>query len=220
VGFVGLSEAKVPFRRLHCHDDIEVSVNEYHPVTAMFAGERLVLPPDYLVVFWAARPHGPIETTPGGWAHGVHVPLPWVLQWRLPPALMQPLLAGRVLLDPPGHRPATDLALAKNWARWMQQDSGEAKRIVLLEVEARLRRLAIDLAARRSIEQGAGQPLPHSAGAPGRFEKMATLIARHFHEPLLVRDVAEAVRMAPPAAMRLFRQFSGLTIHEFLMHIG
>ena len=43
------------------------------------------------------------------------------------------------------------------------------------------------------------------------------LIARHFHEPLLIRDIAEAVQMKPPAAMRLFRQFSGITIHECLM---
>ena len=65
----------MPFRRLHCHDDIEIGVNEHHPVTAIFGGERLVLPPNYLVVFWAARPHGPIETTPGGWADGIHIPL-------------------------------------------------------------------------------------------------------------------------------------------------
>ena len=146
-GLTGISEAKAPFRRLHCHDDIEVSVNEHHSVVAMFGGERLVLPPDYLVVFWAARPHGPIETTPGGWAHGVHLPLPWVLQWRLPAAPTRPLLAGTVLLDPPGKRPASDLELIKDWVRLLQSKSPESQDVVLLEVEARLRRLAIDLAA-------------------------------------------------------------------------
>jgi AraC family transcriptional regulator, melibiose operon regulatory protein len=215
-GFMWHSEPKVPFQRLHCHDDIEIGVNEHHPVTAIFGGERLVLPPNYLVVFWAARPHGPIETTPGSWAHGIHIPLPWILQWRLPAVLMQPLLAGRVLLDAPDERPATDLALMKNWVHLMQQDSGEAKRIVLLEVESRLRRLAIDLAARKSAAQSAAQP-PHSSGALGRFEKMATLIARHFHEPLLIGDIADAVQMKPAAAMRLFRRYSGITIHECLM---
>jgi AraC family transcriptional regulator, melibiose operon regulatory protein len=215
-GFVYHSEAKVPFRRLHCHDDVEIGVNEHHPVTAIFGGERIVLPPNYFVVFWAARPHGPIETVPGSWAHGVHIPLPWVLQWRLPQSLMQPLLAGQVILDPPGERPAADLELMKDWVRLMREDTGESKRIVLLEVESRLRRLAIDLAARKSAEQPA-HPLPHSSGALGRFEKMATLIARHFREPLAVADIATAVQMKPPAAMRLFRQFSGITIHHCLM---
>ncbi len=35
-GFAGHSEAKVPFHRLHFHDDIELGVNEHHPVVAMF----------------------------------------------------------------------------------------------------------------------------------------------------------------------------------------
>ena len=132
-------------------------------------------------------------------------------------ALMQPLLAGRVILDQPGPRPAADLELMKNWVGLMQQDSGEAKRIVLLEVEARLRRPGDRSGARETANQPATQPLPHSSGALGRFEKIAMLIARHFHEPLLIRDIAEAVHMKPPAAMRLFRQFSGMTIHECLM---
>ena len=215
-GFRGYSEAKVPFRRLHSHDDIEVSINEYQPVVAIFGEARITLPPDHLVVFWAARPHGPIETTPGGWAHSIHLPLSWFLQWQLPTALMRPLLAGRVLLDAPAVRPAADLELVKNWVSLMQQDSEECHRIVLLEVEARLRRLAIDLVAREGGPKSAAEPIVPSRGSLGRFEKMATLIARHCREPLSIEDIAEAVHMKPPAAMRLFRKFSGMTLHECL----
>ena len=214
---MGLSEAKVPFIRLHCHDHIEVSINEHAPVVAMFGGERIVLPPNHLVVYWAARPHGPIETAPGGWAHGIHIPLAWALQWRLPTVLMRALFAGRVIRDPPADRPAADLELLKNWVRLLGQDTEESRRIVLLEAEARLRRLAMDLTARESLQQPAVEPPPHSRGALGRFEKMATLIARHFHEPLLVQDIAEAVHLAPDSAMRLFRKFSGITLHEYLL---
>jgi transcriptional regulator GlxA family with amidase domain len=63
----------------------------------------------------------------------------------------------------------------------------------------------------------ATEPLPHSRGALGRFEKMATLIARHFHEPLLIQDIAAAVHLTPDSAMRLFRKFSGITLHECLL---
>jgi AraC family transcriptional regulator, melibiose operon regulatory protein len=215
-GFGGRSEEKVPFCRLHSHDHIEMGVNENYPVVAMFGGERLVLPPNYLVVFWAAQPHGPIETTPGGWAHVIHIPLAWVLQWRLPSVLVRALFAGRVILDPPGDRPAADLTLVKNWFRLMEQNSEEARRVVLLEAEARLRRLAIDLAAREFAHKPP-ESLDHSPGALGRFEKMAILIARHFQEPLQIRDIAEAVHMKPAPAMRLFRKFSGMTIHEYLL---
>lgn len=216
-GFVGHSEAKVPFRRLHFHDDIEFGVNERHPVVAMFGAQRITLPADHLVVFWAAQPHGPIETTPGGWAYGIHVPLPWVLQWRLPPLLIRRLLAGEVIIDSPGDRPVADIELVKNWARLLEDDSKELRSVVLLEAEARLRRLAVDLARRRQMPAEAG-PVPHSRGTLGRFERMATLVATHYLEPLTIDDIAAAVRMAPAYAMRVFRKFSGMTLHEFLMH--
>ena len=216
-GFVGRAEAKVPFRRLHFHDDIEVSVNERHPVVAMFGAQRITLPPGHLVVFWAAQPHGPIETTPEGWAYGIHLPLPWVLQWGLPTLLMRRLLSGEVLIDPPGDRPAADLELLKNWARLLEDDSKELRCVVLLEAEARLRRFAVDLARRKQLPSDA-RPLPHSRGTLGRFERMATLVATHYCEPLTIDDIAQAVRMAPASTMRVFRKFSGMTLHEFLMH--
>ncbi len=177
----------------------------------------MTLPPNHFVVFWAAQPHGPIETTPGGWAYGIHLPLPWVLQWRLPPLLMRRLLAGEVIIDPPGDRPAADLDLMKNWARLLEDDSKELRSVVLLEAEARLRRLAVDL-ARRKPAAAEMRPLPHSRGTLGRFEQMATLVATHYREPLTIEDIAERVRMAPAYAMRVFRKFSGMTLHEFLMH--
>ncbi len=216
-GFVGRAEAKVPFRRLHFHDDIEVSVNEHHPVVAMFGAQRITLPPNHLVVFWAAHPHGPIETTPGGWAYGIHLPLPWVLQWGLPPLLMRRLLAGEILIDPPGGRPAADLELVKNWVRLLDDDSKELRSVVLLEAEGRLRRLAVDLARRKPLPSDA-KAIPHSRGTLGRFERMATLVATRYREPLTIDDIAQAVRMAPAYAMRVFRKFSGMTLHEFLMH--
>jgi AraC family transcriptional regulator, melibiose operon regulatory protein len=217
LGFVGRSEAKVPFHRLHFHDDLELGVNEHHPVVAMFGAKRITLPPNQFVVFWAAQPHGPIETTPGGWAYGIHLPLPWVLQWELPPPLMHRLLAGEVLIDSPGDRPAADLDLIKNWVRLIEDDSKELRSVVLLEVEARLRRLAIDLARRKPLPEDA-KPLPHSRGTLGRFERMATLVATHYREPLTIEDIAQSVRMAPGYAMRVFRKFSGMTLHQFLMH--
>ena len=215
--FTGFSEAKVPFRRLHCHDDIEVSVNEHHPVAALFGGERIILPPGHLVVFWAARPHGPIETTPGGWAHSIHLPLPWVLQWQLPRELVHRLLAGQVVLDPPGECPTIYLDLIKNWVQLIEQGSAEARRIVLLEVEARLRRLALDWAVATASKEPCESPVSGSLGSLGRFEQMATLVAKHFREPLSVKDIAEAVRMKPAPAMRQFRKLSGMTLHEYLL---
>lgn len=216
-GFVARSDTQAPFHRLHCHDDIELSVNQHSPLLAMFGANRLVLPADCFCVFWAARPHGPIEAGEGWEAHGIHVPLAWVLQWRLPSSLMRPLLAGQVLVTPLHDKPAADAVLLKSWHALMQQGTEESRRIVLLEAEARLRRLAIELAAQGPGKPAAARSLPYAPGALGRFERMAALIATHFHEPLSVDDIAQAVHMQPTPAMRLFRKYSGMTIHEYLL---
>jgi AraC family transcriptional regulator, melibiose operon regulatory protein len=216
-GFVGNAEARVPFHRLHCHDDIEISVNEHAPVAALFGAERILLPPNHLVVFWAARPHGPIETASDSWAYDIHLPLPWVLQWRLPRVLIHALLSGQVLVDPPGDRPAADLDVLKNWIHYLQAGLPDAQNIVLLEAESRLRRLASDMALRATPQRLADDALPQSPGMLGRFERMATLIATHYQEPLAVADVADAVHMTPAQAMRVFRKFSGMTLHEVLI---
>jgi transcriptional regulator GlxA family with amidase domain len=137
----------------------------------------------------------------------------------LPSGLVHRLLAGQVVLDPPRDRPATYLDLIKNWIQLIEQGSAEAHRIVLLEAEARLRRLALDLATRDSGKRPRPTPPAGFRGSIGRFEQMATLVVKHFHEPLSVEDIAEAVRMKPPAAMRLFRKFSGMTLHEYVLRL-
>ena len=93
----------------------------------------------------------------------------------------------------PGNHLVSDLELVKNWVNLLHQDTEEMRRIVLLEVEARLLRLAIDIMARESAQHPA-EPLHPSLGTLGRFEKMVTLLARHFSEQLSIADIAEAVR--------------------------
>jgi AraC family transcriptional regulator, melibiose operon regulatory protein len=194
-----------------------LGVNIHQPVVAMFGNKRITLPTNHLVVFWAAQPHGPVETKPEGWAYGIHLPLSWVLQWKLPRILMRRLLAGEVVIDPPANRHTSDLDLMKNWVQLLEDDSKELRSVVLLEAEARLRRLAVDLARRKPASQET-KPQPQSRGMLGRFERMATLVATHYREPLTVGDIALAARMTPAYAMRVFRKFSGMTIHQFLMH--
>jgi len=65
--------------------------------------------------------------------------------------------------------------------------------------------------ARRKHCHPTAKQLPHSRGTLGRFERMATLVATHYREPLTIEDIAETVPHAPAYAMRVFRKFSGMT---------
>ena len=105
----------------------------------------------------------------------------------------------------------------KDWCQLMEHGSEEGRCIVRLEIEARLRRLTLDLAALKSEQQAPTKPLPHSLGRLGHFERITTLLAMHFREPLSIEDVAQAVGMKPTSAMRLFHEFSEMTIHECMM---
>ena len=105
----------------------------------------------------------------------------------------------------------------KNWCQLMEHGLEEGRSIVRLEIEARLRRLALDLAAKKTEQQPPAKPLPHSLGRLGQFERITSLLAMHFREPLSIEDIAQAVGMNPTSAMRLFREFSEMTIHECLL---
>lgn len=210
LGFSASAEPKVPFRRLHGHDEIEIGVNARFPVVAMFGGRTVTLPPRHLVVFWAGRPHGPVKTTRGGWAYGVHIPLAWFLGWRLPEPFARRLLEGEVFIVEPRHASTDDLALVKNWVDLMRLASAEARKIVLLEVEARLRRVAADM------PRGKGR---ESAGDPTRFEQLAAHIANHYREPLTVRQITRACGLGESHGMRLFRRTSGMTLLEYLTQL-
>jgi AraC family transcriptional regulator, melibiose operon regulatory protein len=71
--------------------------------------------------------------------------------------------------------------------------------------------------ARRKSTQRESPAVPYSSGTLGRFERMVTLVTKHYREPLMIDDIAQAVHMAPAYAMRVFRRFSGMTVHEFLV---
>lgn len=213
IGFDLWSHQSEPFRALHRHNELEIGVTECGLVRAMFGHERVDLPPGRMAVFWAITPHGPVEVTPGTRVHSMFIPLTWVLQWQLPESLLHPLLNGRVVLDEERAEPCSDTALLKHWSALMREKGPETQRIVLLEVEARLRRLARDW-PRQAVT---AVPVVSSEGVTGHarhFEVMARHLATHYRQPLSVPAVAAAAGLHPVYAMRVFRKYSGMTIQD------
>src|SRR5699024_6309232 len=68
---------------MHRHNDIEINVVLRGRLQYVFAGRPLAVREGQIAAFWAAQPHGLIDSRPGDVAW-VHVPLPTVLGWRLP----------------------------------------------------------------------------------------------------------------------------------------
>ena len=98
------------------------------------------MPPGRLAVFWGVMPHLPLRVVPGTEGFGLRLPLPWLLEWNLPQTLTRRLLRLEVLADDSPH----DLGRMKDWVQLTASGDAPRREIVLLEVQARLWRLAMN----------------------------------------------------------------------------
>jgi AraC-like DNA-binding protein len=202
----------------HRHNEVELNYVAAGAITYSFGGREATVAAGQVALFWAALPHRTVQIAEATIFTWLTVPLAVVLHWHLPPDLQRPLLDGKILLDPPTPatlRLALDRLAFPQWAADLQPESGVPARIVLLEIEARLRRLALDLAA----ASPAGPALRPPVGGEGvvqKADRMAEFISAHYTEPLRVADIAGRVGLHPNYAMTLFRARHGLSIGDYL----
>ncbi|MFN9372077.1 MAG: helix-turn-helix domain-containing protein [Planctomycetaceae bacterium] len=200
--------------RPHRHDEIEITVLERGWNDYLFGGRRVRIPGGALCVRWAAIPHQSLAFDPGGTHYSLKVPLAWFLGWQLPESLVSRLLGGELLIDTRQDSESTDLALLRRWHRAFRSGSPPLHRMILLEAQARLLRLAVEFPPAQTP-----RGLTTVTGHLGRFEQMTVYIAGNYTRAIDVADVARAVGLHPNSAMRLFRQTCGLTILDYLsMH--
>ncbi len=195
----------------HRHDEIEVNYLFQGSVTYLFAGRLVTLKAQQLTLFWAALPHQIVRMQPRTRMAWVLVPLTWLLRWELPSPFATPLLQGRVFSDD-ASPPEVDEALLTRWAWDMSRRDEALRRIVALEVEARLRRLALQpRRSRRSVESPTldDDRITH-------VQQMARHIAEHYREALAVQTVAAAAGLHPNYAMTLFRRTTGMSMVDYI----
>jgi AraC-like DNA-binding protein len=104
-------------------------------------------------------------------------------------------------------------ALFPGWERDLADGKTAVRRAVLLELEACLLRLALALAGTDAPAGALGTAPP---GAMGKVERMAGLIALRYTEPLMAKDIADAVGLHPNYAMNLFHKAFGDTLVSYI----
>jgi hypothetical protein len=182
----------------HWHNDVELNLVQMGSIQYLFGGTQATVPAGALAVFWGAIPHqlaGAETSTTMSW---LTLPLPVFLQWQLPEALVRPVLHGLVVVTQDAERFAADVKQFDEWARDLvhkEDEAAERRRIALLEIEARLRRLALIASHAHENKDGSlTRPLRVLAGRGelSRVEQMTGFIAEHYQEPLQIADVARA----------------------------
>jgi len=204
-----------PMRRPDHHNEIELNMLQSGWLTYLLGGRKVRIEAGHLSAFWAAIPHQIIDYGDKTEYFVATLPLAWFLQCRLPEPLVQPLMRGEVLSDTGTDRMAADPTLFAQWERDLQNDKREIRDIVILEMEARLRRLAASLPTPAKAKQRRLR-LALQDGGLNKVEQMACLVAQRYCEQLTVAEISEAVGLHPNYAMNLFKKAFGTTLIDYL----
>jgi AraC-like DNA-binding protein len=207
-----------PMRRPDHHDEIEMNLLASGAITYLLGGSKVRVEAGVLSVFWAAIPHQIIEIETTEPYFVATIPFPWFLQFKLPDSFTQPLLRGEVHRDQPGAILRLDFDLFARWEQDLARPESETADIAMLEMKARLMRLAAALPPPAADRRQRHRPMTIQEGGLSKVERMACLIARRYTEPLTVEEISREVGLHPNYAMSLFKHAFGTTLIEYLTH--
>ena len=209
----------------HRHLDLEINYVLSGTMTYLVGGRIVTLPQDCLCLLWGGVPHQTVRSPQSTEVIWVTIPLTVVLRWGLPDRLIRPLLTSGLVTDA-APRPG-DLDLLHQWLGDLPGPGGlgttaskadpAAIEIVLLEIEARLRRFAQGLSHVSSAESVTpAHPAAHVDHGLAAVEAMAQFISRNFAAAIGVTEIAQEAHLHPNYAMTLFRRHTGMTLSQYL----
>lgn len=213
-GFTCVRWTATAMPRCDRHNEIELNLLERGRLVYLMGGRRVTVHAGRLAAFWAGVPHQVLGFEGMSEYFVLTIPLAWFLQWRLPDHFTQPILHGATVVEPDAGRLASDRARFEAWVEDARIGSEERRHVSLLEVEARLRRLA------QSAAPAANPPQRPRRKSPAvlepfqlsRAERMACFIALNYTEPLTAETIGRHVGLHPNYAMALFQRTFGTTL--------
>jgi AraC-like DNA-binding protein len=203
-------------RRPDHHNEVELNFLESGSVTYLLGGNKTTVAAGKLSVFWAAIPHQVIDFGDETAYYVATIPLQCFLQWRLPENFVQPLMQGRLVSEPTAERAQSDAQLFAHWEDDLLEAAAELERPVLLEMQARLIRLALNIPAHSKARPKRGRLLTITDTGLNKVEQMACFIAQNYTEKLTVQQIGDFVKLHPNYAMNLFQKTFGTTLNAYL----
>jgi len=208
-----------PMRRPDHHNEVELNFLGAGWVSYLLGGRKIRLEAGRLSVFWAAIPHQILDYAPKTEYFVATIPFSWFLQFRLPEEFVQALLRGEVQQDVAAGRSRADHALFSEWENDLRSSRKGTAEIVMLEVEARLMRLAAAIPNQPLVKnQTRRRQVVLQGGGLNKVEQMACLIAQRYTEPMTVEQIGQKVGLHPNYAMSLFKKTFGTTLIDYLTH--
>lgn len=183
--------------------------------TYVLGGRRIAAASRRLSVFWSALPHQIFTADETVTLYVAHLPLSVFLSWKLPDSFVQRLWQGCLLSEPSNQRAAADVLAWQQWKLDLQRDEAPVRKAALLEMEARVLRLAKDVLAEGFSRTVDAPELATTAETPA--EQMARFVAQHFTESLSMQDIAGILGVAWDEAAAAFAETFGMQVLDYLM---
>ncbi|MCT1775104.1 helix-turn-helix domain-containing protein [Brachybacterium sp. p3-SID957] len=101
---------------MHRHDDVEINLVLDGRLHYLFGGQSLTIVEGEIAVFWAAQPHGLVDSRTGDMCW-LHVPFAQFLSWGLPESQTAPLLGAQPLITHALELARRIAHMAEQWAR-------------------------------------------------------------------------------------------------------
>ncbi len=203
-------------RSSHRHNNVEIAYTNTGSMTCIMGGKRILVPCRRFAVFWGALPHRWLDATEGATCSFINLPLSWFVQWGLPAPFIQRILHGDILFEQSGAPEAADALHIQQWAEDLGGGKPGLRQVIMLELQARLWRLAMNVMEAEELESVPDVEVRNH----GDFLKTAAMvryIAEHYQEPLTVLEIAHAADLHPNYTMTLFHSRTGVTVMDYVM---
>ena len=200
-----------PMPLAHTHPDVELNYVHGDSITYLHGGLRQTVESGTLAVFWAGIPHQTLRPPAAGKGIWIYLPLPWLVQWKLPNDFAGQLLAGKLLRFP------LDPAVLSNWLAEHESSRSEMHQLLQLELQTTLTRLALTLPpheartrlrARSSLD-----------GGDRHIARVTSYLASNYAEAVTIDDIAAKVGLNRSYLMQLFRRHCHMSIWEYLTRL-
>jgi AraC-like DNA-binding protein len=205
----------------HSHGHIELNWLTAGSMDYVFDGQKVSVPAERLIMFWAGIPHqtvqldrGPVENSR---QCNVYLPLDSFLHMPHLGKLTDAMMGGGVIMHMPD---AIEQNTLRRWYHDYRSGNPERSDILKAEISTMLRRTAV---------VGWDELLPpwiESVGATTRAVSplryvvaMVRHIMEHLSEPLSAGDVAKVVGLHPNYALNLFTQVMRVSVRKFVVRM-
>lgn len=200
--------APIPLREFHRHNDMEVTFLRSGQLTYEMNGRRVPIPKGRLCLLWGGAPHRWLEWSPSIDMQVLCLPMAFFLLLKLPPAFVHYLLTGHIIGESDRARESVDDHLMREWAENITSGKPGLRKVVELEIEARLHRLA--------LTQTRKSPLPKRRGGEDALARLLCVFCEGATEGCSVKELCGRAHLHPKYAMKLFRRECGITLLQYL----